>query len=50
MQNEVTKLEMEIIRLQGLLNTSNTSQVSFEIFKEALEAEKEKVFLIIIIN
>lgn len=43
MQNEVNKLEMEIERLKNLLNTTNTSQISFELFKEALEAEKEKV-------
>ena len=43
MQTEVNKLESEIIHLQNLLKISNTTQVSFEIFKEGLEAEKERV-------
>lgn len=43
MQNEVTKLESEIVRLQGLLATTNTTQITFELYKESLEAEKAKV-------
>jgi hypothetical protein len=47
MQNEVSKLETEIDRLQNLLKTTNnTSQITFELFKESLEAEKDKVRLL----
>jgi hypothetical protein len=44
MQNEVNKLEAEVNRLQNqLTSSSSTSQVSFELYKESLEAEKAQV-------
>lgn len=43
MQNEVTQLEAEVARLQGLLATTSTTHITFELYKESIEAEKAKV-------
>jgi hypothetical protein len=47
MQNEVNKLEIEVDRLRNQLSSAGgSSQVTFELFKATLEAEKAQVMTV----